>query len=140
MDVTCLEEYTTTAADFKVFARNIEKWQALMGLTHWSIFVQHKDDDDDDDDEEERRCTTAWVLFDYETMVANVCLGVTWPIKPTKKLLEMAAFHECCHIWFAPLVRMVKQEYMELGAEEEHRIIVMLERLMFGKALSECGV
>jgi len=128
-----METYKTTAKNFKVFARHIKKWQKKMGLTGWSIFVSHKDDDKDAEED------CAWVQSDYQTMVASITLAVTWPIAPTDKLLDLTAFHECRHLVTAPLMMLIPEPLQEIACQEEHRLIISEERLLFGKALSEYG-
>jgi len=123
--------YKTTAKDVKVFARAVKKWQAKMGLGRWAIFVQHKNDEDDPDGD------AAWVLSDHETLVCTMALAVDWPLPVTKELLEMSAYHECLHLLLAPLMDYAGTS--KHARQEEHRLIVALERMQFGKALSEHG-
>jgi hypothetical protein len=127
-----MQTYTTTAKDLRTFARAVKKWQKKMNLERWSIFVDHKDDDEDPEGD------VAWIVPDYESLVARVVLSVTWPIEPAKELLDLAAFHECVHLALAPLMQHTKND--KLAKQEEHRLIVLLERLILGTSIPECGV
>lgn len=127
--------YKTTAKDFKTFARALAKWQKKMNLDRWAIHAQHADDVGEDCESD-----TAWIMLDYETLVCSVALAKTWPIKPTAKLLELAAFHECRHLSFAPMLELIPKHLRKLACQEEHRFIISDERMLFGTSISESGV
>jgi hypothetical protein len=127
-----MDTFKTSAQDCKVFARFVRKWIKKMRLGSWSIYIQHKNDDEDPDGD------VAWIQADHETLVCTIALSVDWPIPSTKELLELAAYHECLHLLLIPLMDHVKDS--KISRQEEHRLIVALERMQFGKALSEHGV
>lgn len=129
-----MDTYKTTAKDFKVFTRAVKKWQKKMGLEQWSIYVSHKDDDEDPEGD------VAWVVCDYESLVCTISLAVDWPIPPDAHLIDVAAYHECRHLALAPLLALIPDALDTVARQEEHRLMVLDERLLFGKSLSECGV
>jgi hypothetical protein len=122
--------FQTTARQFKVFCRKVSGWKKKLGLSNWSIYVNHKDQEAEDGTPQSG---TAYILYMYESSVAQINMSKTWELKFTDRLANAAAFHECFHLVMAPLMQLFElgDENVKLIAQdEEHKILATLERLL----------
>lgn len=117
----------TNAKQFKTFCRHLNKWVKRLNLQAWNINVIHKVPGPDFDG------NLAWVLYVYESMIAQVGMSKTWELPFNSRIADMAAFHEAMHLLLAPLMELFegKPQLKTIAAKEEHLVISALERLLF---------
>lgn len=125
-------------AQWERFRKHVVYWQVLLGLQDWGITCslateeQCKEAEADFQDDAQS-CTMAWVADDYENHLATIYLREDAPeqgVKPWE--VDRAAFHEVCHVMYAPL-----EHYALLGGpdalvrQEIHRLIRILENTFY---------
>jgi len=128
-----------TAKQFKSFCRKLNKWVRKLGLQSWAVHVDHKDKAPDADEPADELGNLSWVLYVYESQIAQINLCKTWDGPFTDKMSDMAAFHECMHLLLAPLMELFEgdEQIKAIAAKEEHLVIAALERMMFDKIPSD---
>ena len=120
------EDWKTTKGHLKVFEVYVKKWQKVFGLFDWDIDVSRMDLGDDTG-------TAAAAFADINSRMAEIILNKTWNLKPTKELLNQAAFHEICELLIEPLRAMVntRKKYNEEDiANVSHTLIRRLEHVI----------
>ena len=128
--MTDLPAYKTTAKDFALFKKYIKKWTKLLYLERWTLKTSHPTDATSVSGQDPS--AVSWVTYDYPAQVAEIELARKWPMKPTKRHLEMSAFHELFHLVNTPLMNMLDGSPLEKTAEDqEHLIIGVLEKILF---------
>jgi hypothetical protein len=118
--------FKTTKKHFKLFKRECRKWIRTFGLHGWEVYYFHEEDGDNH---------RAWASYKAVGRVCSLCLGTTWEtIKPTKRHIRLAAFHEVCELLLARLSTEAKYRFAseEVVDEASHEVIRILEKVIWG--------
>ena len=117
------DQYVLTKEHFNIFEKECIKWQTLLGLNGWNVETYFEKDEDN------CRATCEAQMADR---FAAIVLSKTWDIKPTKKLLDMVAFHEMSELLLTKIDSMLRIHFNDAVINQElHTIIRTLENLLF---------
>lgn len=120
------EENKTTPEHYKLFKSECRKWQPILGLQSWELFLMH-----DEIDEGSR----AEIVADQIGRMATITLGIEWHNDAiTDTLIKKTAFHEMMELLLAQL-GLYGYTYFEssLIEGELHKIIRVMENVLFPK-------
>jgi len=85
---------TTTKKDFEVFKKEADAWLKRFGMLDWRVEYLHNDENED-----ARGCIN-WMT---DGRLAQIILTITWDHKPTKRDIQVSAFHEVCELLLGQL-------------------------------------
>ena len=117
--------FRTTTKHFKQFKRECRKWIRIFGLYGWEVYYFHEDDGAG------RR---AWASYKAIGRICIMCLNRNWKtVKPTKRLVRLAAFHEVCELLLARVNTEAKYRFAseEVVDEASHEVIRVLEKVLW---------
>lgn len=111
-----------TNGQFRLFEREVRKWQSALGLRSWEIYVEFKPL------EGQARC---W--WETEQHVANIALSTEQPGKFSNDYIRRFALHECLELLMSGCTDIMRQVSSEerLGIET-HTVIRALENVILG--------
>lgn len=125
-----LELHRTTAKQYASFKKYVRKWAKKLHLENWTFYFEHSDDPEHDNEGH-----ISWVQYHYEAQVAKMFFSKNWDIPYSAKICEMAAFHECFHLRFAPVSDLFDGSPLEpVLNKQEHLLIGCMEEIIFGKS------
>jgi hypothetical protein len=117
-------EYYTTKRDFDYFCKRSRFWIKYFGLLDWDV---------DYDFDKEKGDHVAYCVSNLEGKAATIGFCRDWDeTKPTKKQLDLAAFHEVCELLLSPLNILSKERFITESRVDEarHSIIRRLENTL----------
>jgi hypothetical protein len=117
----------TTKKDYRLFRKEVLKWQAKLGLADWRLDFFHQDSDNDDK-------TRGWFCH-RGSFVANIGLSKNWgEDEITNEKIKETALHEILHTLLGEIMWLAENRNTPqgLGDIEEHRIIRRLESAFLG--------
>jgi len=115
--------YVLKKDEFDFFEKEVAFWIGILGLQNYEIWLRS-----DQDFEGDAGCS----LEDESSRSVDICLNPKWATKPTKRLISLAAFHECCEVLLRPLRLRLNTFYsFEYVDKEIHKIIVTLQNTLF---------
>jgi len=105
---------------FEYFKERCYHWAQELGLVGWRMHFRHDDIGD------------AFAQYDSNYDGRAVTLTLTNNNFNNKDGIDRTAFHELVHVKLHALQILVDQQYNSLIESEEHEIIGVFERLLFG--------
>jgi hypothetical protein len=117
--------FKTTKKHFRVFKSECAYWIRTFGLIDWEVYYFHENNSDND---------RAWLTQKVVGRVCGLFLGKNWgSIKPTKRLVRLAAFHEVCELLLTRLDIEAKFRFaLEDNVNEaRHAVIRVLEKVIW---------
>jgi hypothetical protein len=123
--------YKTNDKDFKIFEKEVRKWQKRFGLTDWDLKIYH----------EEFLIENALAMCECEHLsrAAKITLNIKWSIPPIKKDIKRYAFHEVCELLLARINDLAYDRFVcaDNIEEEKHTIIRRMENGIWDKNQQE---
>ena len=114
--------HKTSPKDFEFFKKEVIKYQKLLGLTDWKIYLDHESVEN----------SLAWIRRDQEGRCCTIGLSVKWDHqKVSRDLIASSTRHEILHLLLADL-RLAgnkRQTTDEDFTIAEHSIIRRLENI-----------
>lgn len=119
-----------TPEDAQIFAQSVRKWQQILSLGDWRIEKGSKP----------AKQAMASVEFNTQARLATYRLGDFGAEKITPESIDMTALHELLHIFLHDLMTVAQdpkssQDEVEM---QEHRVINLLEKLLFKDSNGKC--
>jgi hypothetical protein len=126
------EENTTTSEHFELFKSELKKWQDIFGLKGWQLHYSHEETDEG---------ARAEILADPTSRIAVITLNTNWASDViTDHMLKKTAFHEMMELVLGTLgTYAVCYVNSTLVEEEMHRVISIMENVLFPKYDKGCG-
>jgi hypothetical protein len=117
------DDYTTNDAHFHYFKQSCNKWQEKLSLCGWEIIYRHIEDSKN----------VAWEEANIDARCATISLNKSWrEIKPTKRELNLTAFHEICELLLERIDRLARAYYADSIIDEpRHEIINVLQKTIW---------
>ena len=117
-------EYYTTKGHFDLFCRRSRVWIKYFGLLDWDVdFFFNKN-------EEEQGEQLAYCMTNLDGRAATLGLCHNWhETQPTRKQINLVAFHEVCELLLSPLNTLSKERFITESRIDEarHSVIRRLE-------------
>jgi len=82
------------------------------------------------------RASAYWHEIEVGAQMANICYSVEWlKDNPSKKEIDIVAFHECAEVLLSELQGLVNANHIKKGdlAAAVHRVVRRLENVVFEK-------
>ena len=119
-----------TPQDVQLFAQSVKKWQQVLSLGDWRIEKGSKP----------AKAAMASVEFNSAARLATYRLGDFGAEKITPESLDQTALHELLHVFLHDLMTVAQdpkssQDEVEM---QEHRVINLLEKLLFRNSNGGC--
>jgi hypothetical protein len=119
-----------TPQDVALFAQSVKKWQQVLSLGDWRIEKGSKP----------AKAAMASVEFNTPARLATYRLGDFGAEKITPESLDQTALHELLHVFLHDLMTVAQdpkssQDEVEM---QEHRVINLLEKLLFRNSNGGC--
>ncbi len=132
-------------AQWERFQRHVVYWQVLLGLQHWGITTVLATKEECDEAalefaDNNHSTTIAWEADDYEHQLATIYLREDWTgcegVQPVE--IDKAAFHEVCHVLFAPMEHLaIAGSATAVVNQEIHKLIRVLENTFYEQQKKE---
>jgi hypothetical protein len=119
--------YKTSKEDFELYKQECIRWLDIFGMKSWYIDFSHELLFDGHE---------ACANVDLNARSANLTLSEEWGSVVNDETVKLAAFHEVCEVFLAPLVGCAYDRFnlsMESIAENTHVIIQTLMNTMYRK-------
>ena len=113
------DNWKITQKHLKTFTALVRKWQGVFGLFDWDIDVSRMDLGEDSG-----ACAVAYA--DLEARMAEIILNANWNLRPTKAVLNQAAFHEILEVFIEPLRYLVRKK----GKHSDERIASVVHSII----------
>ena len=117
-----MKNYKTTNKDFQYFKSRCKYWIEYFGLKQWDVYYLHEED----------KNNFASCASHYRGKSVTIFLEIGWSIEPTKKALNLSAFHEVCEILLAPLFHIAEDRTYDEAehVSRHHEVIRTLENVI----------
>lgn len=111
----------TTAAHFKVFCDESDRWIRELGLFDWSVAYRH----------ENLKDKYSAIQYQFSARKARISLSTTFDEPVTVEKLKDSALHEVLHLVLADLVAYAEAAASKLRIEEaEHAALYRILRVL----------
>jgi len=112
-----------TPEDSALFAQSVRKWQQVLNLGDWRIEKGLKP----------AKNAMASVEFNEAARLATYRLGDFGAERICPQSLDQTALHELLHVFLHDLVTVAQdpKSSVELLEKEEHRVVNLLEKILF---------
>ena len=117
-------EYKTTKSDFDYFCKRAQFWIKYFHVFDWDICFYFNRDEEAQFDQ------LAYCISNLDGRAATLGFCCNWQeTKPTKKQIDLAAFHEVWELILSPLNILAQDRFVTESRIEEarHSIIRRLE-------------
>lgn len=117
----------TTKKDFELYCEEVQKWMGIFGLNDWQLLFEYGTDGDED---------IAQVEMYTDSRMARFRFAIEWDAIYPKDddNISRCAFHEVVHVLLGDLERFVPRECNANWSREMHKVIAVLENVIWANA------